>query len=208
VIRCESRLREEEIEVNDDVQDRRERVRLGPKLGSGDAGFTDLLGPDRVPKDDPRVQTYGTLDEASSALGLARALAQQPRVKEIIRHIQHDLYLLMAEVAAPPAQAAKLPYRVTAEQVAWLDSTIHGLEDEIEMPRQFILPGASAGSGAVDVARTVVRRAEREMVHLVAAGQMAAGEALTYVNRCSSLLFVLARYEEAASGIPYDIASR
>jgi cob(I)alamin adenosyltransferase len=208
VIRCKSIPREEETEVNDEVRDRRETARLGPKLGSGDAGYTDVLGPDRVPKDDPRVQAYGALDEASSALGLARALAQQPRVKEIIRHIQHDLYLLMAEVAAPPPQAQKLPYRITAEQVAWLDTTIHALEDEVEMPRQFILPGASPGSGAVDVARAVVRRAEREMVHLMAAGQMAAGETLAYVNRCSSLLFVLARYEEAASGIPYDIASR
>jgi cob(I)alamin adenosyltransferase len=76
------------------------------------------------------------------------------------------------------------------------------------MPRNFILPGATPGSGAIDLARTIVRRGERSAVHLVADGQMPAGEVLRYLNRLSSLLFVLARYEEAASGVPYDIARR
>jgi cob(I)alamin adenosyltransferase len=194
--------------VSDQAGGRDEKNRLGPKLGTGDEGYTDLLGPDRVPKYDPRVQTYGELDEVSSMLGLARALAQQPRVHEIVRHIQHDLYLLMAEIAVPAAQLAKLPYRVTPEQVAWIETTIAELEDAVEMPRKFILPGASAGSGALDVARTVIRRAERSAVYLVSTGEMPAGQVLKYLNRCSSLLFVLARYEEAASGIPYDIAKR
>jgi cob(I)alamin adenosyltransferase len=193
--------------VSDAANDK-ERNRLGPKLGTGDEGMTDLLGPDRVPKYDLRVETYGELDEASSSLGLARALSQQPRVRELVRHVQHDLYLLMAEVAIPGEQVEKLPYRVTAAQVAWLDEAIKGLEDEFEMPKAFILPGASAGSGALDVARTVVRRAERRAVQLVSQGQMPAGYVLKYLNRCSSLLFVLARYEEASSGIPYDIAKR
>ncbi|HMA37620.1 MAG TPA: cob(I)yrinic acid a,c-diamide adenosyltransferase [Chloroflexia bacterium] len=194
--------------MRDEAAGRDAKRRLGPKLGTGDAGYTDLLGPDRVPKYDLRVQTYGDLDEASSGLGLARALAQQPRVQEIVRHVQHDLYLLMAEVAMPGGQVEKLPYRVTPEQVAWLETTITALEDEVEMPRQFILPGASAGSAALDVARAVVRRAERAAVQLASQGDLPAGQVLTYLNRCSSLLFVLARYEEAASGIPYDIAKR
>ncbi|HUS16184.1 MAG TPA: cob(I)yrinic acid a,c-diamide adenosyltransferase [Chloroflexia bacterium] len=185
-----------------------DRTRLGPRLGAGDDGFTDLLGPGRVPKYDLRVHTYGELDEASSTLGLARALSTQQRVKTIVRQIQHDLYLMMAEVATPGTQIEKLPYRVTPEQVAWLDSTIQALEDEVTMPRQFILPGASAGSGALDVARTVVRRAERAAVQLAASGEMPPGQVLKYLNRCSSLLFVLARYEESASGIAYDIAKR
>jgi cob(I)alamin adenosyltransferase len=185
-----------------------DRARLGPKLGTGDEGLTDLLGPGRVPKYDLRVQTYGELDEASSALGLARALCGQDRTKAIIRQTQHDLYMMMAEIATPPDQLPKLPYRTSADQVAWLDQTINDLEDSVAMPRQFILPGASAGSGALDLARTIVRRGERSAVHLVAEGQMPAGEVLRYLNRLSSLLFVLARYEEAASGIPYDIAKR
>jgi cob(I)alamin adenosyltransferase len=186
----------------------RDRTRLGPKLGSGDTGLTDLLGPERVPKYDLRVQTYGELDEASSALGLARALCRQPRTQAIIRQAQHDLYMMMAEIATPPDQLPKLPYRTSAAQVVWLDQTITELEDSVQMPRNFVLPGASAGSGALDLARTIVRRGERSAVHLVAEGQMPPGEVLRYLNRLSSLLFVLARYEEAASGIPYDLAKR
>src|SRR5947209_8901986 len=102
-----------------------DKNRLGPKLGGGDDGMTDLLGPGRVPKYDLRVETYGDLDEASSALGLARALCRQERTQAIIRQTQHDLYMLMAEIATPPEQLVKLPYRTSAEQVAWLDTTIH-----------------------------------------------------------------------------------
>src|SRR5205823_6580829 len=92
------------------------KTRLGPKLGTGDEGQTDLLGPGRVPKYDPRIQTAGDLDEASSALGLARALCTQELTGAILRQAQHDLYMLMAEVATPAAQLAKLPYRTSPEQ--------------------------------------------------------------------------------------------
>jgi len=181
---------------------------FGQRLGTGDDGYTDLLGPDRVPKYDLRPETYGTLDEASSALGLARSLSAQERVHEIVRQVQHDLYLMMAEVAVPAAQLEKLPYRIKSEQAEWLDATIGQLEQEVEMPKQFVLPGASAASAAIDVARTIVRRAERNAVRLVHEGQMPAGNVLRYLNRLSSLLFVLARYEEHASGTPFDIAKR
>jgi len=181
---------------------------FGQRLGTGDDGYTDLLGPERVPKYDLRPETYGTLDEASSALGLARALSRQERVHEILRQVQHDLYLMMAEVAIPAAQLEKLPYRIKPEQVEWLDSTISELEKEVEMPKQFVLPGASAASAAIDLGRTIVRRAERHAVRLVHEGQMPAGNVLRYLNRLSSLLFVLARYGEHASGTPFDIAKR
>src|SRR5438552_5376835 len=140
---------------------------FGQRLGSGDEGYTDLLGPERVPKYDLRPETYGTLDEASSALGLARALSQVERVREIVRQAQHDLYLMMAEVAVPAAQLEKLPYRISGEQADWLDRTIGELEKEIEMPKQFVLPGASAASAAIDLARTIVRRSERPAERLV-----------------------------------------
>jgi cob(I)alamin adenosyltransferase len=181
---------------------------FGSRLGTGDEGYTDLLGPERVAKYDLRPETYGTLDEASSALGLARALSGQERVKEILVRVQHDLYLLMAEVATPAAQLEKLPYRMTAEQADWLDETVKELEGKIELPRQFVLPGASAASAAIDLGRTIVRRAERHAVRLIHEGRMPQGNVLRYLNRLSSLLFVLARFEEYASGIPYDIAKR
>ena len=178
------------------------------RLGTGDDGYTDLLGPERVPKYDLRPTTCGTLDEASSALGLARALSLQQKVREVLHRVQHDLYLLMAEVATPTAQLEKLPYRITAEQVEWLDNLIAELEGEVQLPRQFILPGASPTSAVIDLGRTIVRRAERHAVQLVHEGRMPAGEVLRYLNRLSSLLFILARYEEHASGVPFEIASR
>jgi cob(I)alamin adenosyltransferase len=178
------------------------------RLGTGDEGYTDLLGPERVAKYDLRPETYGTLDEASSALGLARALSTQERTRDTLRRIQHDLYLLMAEVATPAAQLEKLPYRISEEQANWLDTTIKELEGEIELPRQFVLPGASTASAAIDLSRTIVRRAERHAVRLTHEGRMPQGQVLRYLNRLSSLLFVLARYEEYKSGTPYDIAHR
>ncbi len=181
---------------------------FGQRLGTGDEGYTDLLGPERVAKYDLRPETYGTLDEASSALGLARALSQQERTREALRQVQHDLYLMMAEIATPSAQLAKLPYRMTEEQANWLDVTIAELEKEVELPRQFVLPGASAGSAAIDLSRAIVRRAERHAVRLIHEGRMPQGYVLRYLNRLSSLLFVLARYEEHASGVPYDTAKR
>lgn len=181
---------------------------FGERLGTGDEGYTDLLGPERVAKYDLRPETYGTIDEATSALGMARALSADERVREVLRHVQHDLYLLMAEVATPIAQLEKLPYRVSEEQSNWLDETIAELEKAFELPRQFVLPGASAASAAIDLGRTIVRRAERHAVRLVHEGRMPQGQVLRYLNRLSSLLFVLARYEEHASGVSYDIARR
>jgi cob(I)alamin adenosyltransferase len=178
------------------------------RLGKGDEGYTDLMGPERVPKYDLRPETYGTLDEASSALGLARALSGLDKTREMLREVQHDLYLMMAEVATPLPQLEKIPYRITHEQADRLDAMIRELEGLVEMPKAFVLPGASAASAAIDLARTIVRRAERHAVELVHKEQMPAGNVLRYLNRLSSLLFVLARYEEHASGVGFDIAKR
>jgi len=181
---------------------------FGQRLGTGDEGYTDLMGPERVAKYDLRPETYGTLDEATSALGLARALSGQERVREIIHQVQHDLYLMMAEVATPVAQLEKLPYRMTEEQANWLDTTITELEAGLELPKQFIMPGASAASAAIDLGRTIVRRAERHAVRIIHEGRMPQGQVLRYLNRLSSLLFILARYEEHESGVDYDVARR
>ena len=178
------------------------------RLGKGDEGYTDLMGPERVPKYDLRPETYGTLDEASSALGLARALSGLEKTREILREVQHDLYLMMAEVATPLPQLEKITYRIKVEQADRLDAMIRELEELVELPKAFVLPGASAASAAIDLGRTIVRRAERHAVELVHKEQMPPGNVLRYLNRLSSLLFVLARYEEHASGAGFDIARR
>jgi cob(I)alamin adenosyltransferase len=167
--------------------------------GSGDDGTTGLLGGGRAAKNDLRLEAYGTVDEASSALGLARALSTDERVREVIEGLQRGLYRLGAELATNPASRARFA-QTTAEDVAELDGTMAGLEAEVAMPDGFILPGATAASAALDVARAVIRRAERLCVSLAATGGLENAEARRYLNRMSLLVFVLARYQEARGG--------
>jgi cob(I)alamin adenosyltransferase len=167
--------------------------------GRGDDGTTGLLGGGRAAKDDPRIEAYGTLDEASSALGLARALTTQARVREIVEDLQRGLYRVGAELATGPGQTGRF-VTTGADDVAHLDALLAELEAEVAMPQEFILPGATAGAGALDLARAVVRRAERRCVTLLAGGTVANPEVRRYLNRLSLVLFVLARFEEDRSG--------
>lgn len=167
--------------------------------GKGDQGQTDLLG-DRVAKDDPRIELIGTLDEATSFIGFARALATNERANAWSIEVQRDLYQIMAELAfvdelRPDAYVLK-PGRVTR-----LEELTDTLSAEIELPRQFIVPGETVAGGAYDVARTVVRRAERAAVALASSGYALNAEIVRYLNRLSSLLFMLARLTEANQGI-------
>jgi cob(I)alamin adenosyltransferase len=164
----------------------------------GDRGETDLLG-ERVGKDDPRIEVIGALDEATSSVGLARALVTSERAGPLLIEVQRDLYRIMAELAftdelRPPG------YVLAAERITWLERITDELTAEVEVPPQFILPGETLPSAALDVARTVVRRAERLAVALQREGHLANGEILRYLNRLSSLLFILARFEERAAG--------
>jgi cob(I)alamin adenosyltransferase len=169
---------------------------------TGDGGYTGLIGRERVPKWDPRPDTYGTVDEATSALGLARALATQPRVKEIVLRLQRELYTLMAELATSPEEQGKHPRMVmTADHVAGLELLAEELKREVAIGHTFIVPGETVAGAALDVARTVVRRAERLAAKLLHDGMIANGEVLRYLNRLSDVLFILARYEEADEGV-------
>ena len=167
--------------------------------GSGDDGTTGLLGGGRAPKDDLRIETYGTVDEASSALGLARSLSADPKVREVVETLQRGLYRIGAELATNPEAAGRF-VTTTAEDVAALDRLTSELEAGARMPEAFVLPGATPASGALDLARAVVRRAERRCVALVRAGGVSNMELRRYLNRMSLLLFVLARYEEDRAG--------
>lgn len=168
---------------------------------TGDTGYTGLIGKERVPKWDARPDTFGTVDEATSALGLARALSRQPRVKEIILRLQRELYTLMAELATSPEEAGKhASMIITAEHVSDLETLSEELKREVEIGNVFIIPGETVAGAALDVARTVIRRAERMVVKLHHDGVIANAELLRYLNRLSDVLFVLARYEEADEG--------
>ena len=167
--------------------------------GRGDDGTTGLLGGGRAPKDDLRIEAYGTVDEASSAIGLARALSGDARVGEIAEELQLGLYRLGAELATSPGATAR--FATTSEaDVAGLDELLAELEANVPMPEGFILPGATPASGALDLARAVVRRAERRCVTMARQGLLDNPQVGRYLNRLSLLLFVLGRYEEARAG--------
>jgi cob(I)alamin adenosyltransferase len=168
--------------------------------GTGDAGYTSLLGSERVAKYDPRPDTFGTVDEATSALGLARAATKDERVRGVILHAQHDLYVLMAELATTQEHQEAVGMRITAAHVHWLEQTEEELKSAVEIANRFIIPGDTLDGAALDLARTVIRRAERMTARLLHDGVIQNPETLRYLNRLSDLLFVLARYIEAKQG--------
>jgi len=165
--------------------------------GAGDTGYTGLLGAQRVPKYDPRPETFGTVDEATSALGLARATTTDATAREIILHAQRDLYVLMAELATPPENLDAIGMRITPDHVNWLEASEERLKSEVAIPNKFVIPGDSLDGAALDLARTIIRRAERMAARLLHDGVIANGDVLRYLNRLSDLVFILARYLEA-----------
>ena len=166
---------------------------------TGDDGYTGLLGEGRFPKEDPRLEAVGTLDEATAALGLARASCQNTQSASILLQAQRDLYALMAEVAATPENASRFR-SIDAEKVVWLEQQTDQLSSQVQMPNEFILPGDSPASAALAVARTIVRRAERRVARLVHAGELENLDLLGYLNRLSSLCFALELVEIQAAG--------
>ncbi|MGH2499368.1 MAG: cob(I)yrinic acid a,c-diamide adenosyltransferase [Candidatus Limnocylindria bacterium] len=163
---------------------------------TGDRGDTSLFGRGRVRKTDPRVAALGDLDEAQAALGLARAAAKGT-VAATILELQRGLYLAMSEVATPRSSLARLPRRIDAAAVEALDTLVGELRTATDVGGRFVVPGEDPRSAALDLARTVARRAERSVVALVDA-KAASGEHLVpWLNRLSDVLFLLARAVEA-----------
>jgi cob(I)alamin adenosyltransferase len=168
--------------------------------GVGDEGYTGLLGRDRVPKYDIRPEAYGTVDEASSALGLARATVKDAQTAEIILGVQRDLYAMMADLATLPEAATRPPW-LHPQSTECLESLIGRLESAVELPPAFIVAGDSVAGAHLDLARTIIRRAERIVARLHHDGKLRTEEPLRYLNRLSSLLFLLARLEDKAAGV-------
>lgn len=165
----------------------------------GDDGTTNLLGEGRVTKYHARIEAVGTLDESTAALGLARAQCLDPRSNTIIVEAQRDLYKLMAEVAATPENAAKFHF-IDAARVTWLEEQTDALSKLVEMPKEFILPGDSLAGAALSLARTIIRRAERRVVELFDEQEVSNPDLQRYLNRLSSLCFVLELLENKAAG--------
>lgn len=180
--------------------------------GRGDDGTTGLLYGGRVAKDDPRTEAYGTVDEAVAALGVARAesgalsaggeLAEALReLPELLLRVQRDLFVVAAELATNPDAFDRLQdgvTRVDEPMLTRVEADLARAEASITMPREFVVPGESRLSAAVEVARTVVRRAERRAITLARDGGVAGPWLVPYLNRLADLLWVLARAVEQA----------
>ena len=181
--------------------------------GRGDDGTTGLLyGGARVSKDDPRTEAYGTVDEAVAALGLARAeIGAEARhgtanpalieLGEVILRLQRELFVVGAELATTPEAWDRLEdgrTRVSASMVDGLTVLLEELERRITMPREFVVPGETRTSAALELARTIVRRAERRAVALDRTGLLPGRHLLPYLNRLADLAWVLARAAEQA----------
>ena len=179
----------------------------------GDDGTTGLLfGGDRIAKDDLRTEAYGTIDEAVAALGLARAqLGVKRRIGQlnvgfgelpaILLRLQRELFVAAAELATRPDAWDRQQdgvSRVTGSMVEGLDTMLREAEAHIAMPTEFVVPGETPVSAAIEVARTVVRRAERRAVTLGSEGLIPGPHLLPYLNRLADLLWVLARAAEQA----------
>jgi cob(I)alamin adenosyltransferase len=173
----------------------------------GDKGFTKLVGGKKVPKDTARIEAYGTIDELNSVLGLARVfndelknrLPAAQRLDEIFRRLQNELFDLGSELATPPDFSYEGMYRVGESEVKALERLIDESQKDLAPLNSFILPGGGKVSGFLHQARTVCRRAEREVLRL--SREEAIGEwPLKYVNRLSDLFFVLSRWISKQTG--------
>jgi cob(I)alamin adenosyltransferase len=191
--------------------------------GRGDDGTTSLLyGGDRVRKDDPRTEAYGAIDEAVAALGLARAElsgaaragALSPglaRINELVLRIQRELFVVGAELATNPDardRGRDGVTRVSAAMLGGMDATLRQVEAGVTMPREFVVPGETRLSASLEMARTILRRAERRAVTLslhdealAGSGGLEGGHLLPYLNRLADLLWILARAAEQAEAI-------
>jgi cob(I)alamin adenosyltransferase len=180
--------------------------------GRGDDGTTGLLfGGARIRKDDPRTEAYGTIDEAIAALGLARAYLanasfsvaggtpSSTELAGVLLRFQRELFVAGAELATGREAWNRLVdgrTRVSQEMVEGVEDVLADVERRIDMPREFVVPGETAASAAIELGRAVLRRAERRAVALDAAGEVAGAHLLRYLNRLADLLWVLARAAE------------
>lgn len=165
----------------------------------GDDGETSLFGGQRVSKNSPRIEAYGTVDELNAHLGIVLSLKPSSEIHKILEQMQSELFILGADLATPADVQSEKVQRIQQSHVQKLEETIDRLEESLEPLHSFILPGGSQISSLLHAARTICRRAERRTVQLSkteAIGPLP----ITYLNRLSDLLFVLARYANLLDG--------
>jgi len=167
----------------------------------GDKGFTTLLGGRRVPKFHLRPETYGTLDELNSFLGMARAVSKDRTVKETLLTIQNHLFIIGSALALSGKDRTLLKREVTQKEVDWLTRLSTDFEVSFRPEPKFVIYGETYVSSILDVARAVSRRAERRVVEMKSKRMLSNPKILEYLNRLSDVLYLLARYEERKAGV-------
>jgi cob(I)alamin adenosyltransferase len=165
----------------------------------GDKGQTSLIGGARVSKASQRVECYGTVDELNSAMGFARSICEDEDIAQQTKLIQQELFKLGAALATPPA-SRKGESPVTAKMVEALTEQVHKLETAEGILSDWSVPGEHPAGAAFDLARTICRRAERNVVRLIEAGEVVEPDVLAYINRLSDLLWLFGRKLELAAG--------
>ncbi len=168
----------------------------------GDSGETSLFGGQRVSKHAGRIEAYGTVDELNSILGFSLACSPSTRTTQILKDLQQQLFVLGADLATP-SDAKTQVTRIGSDEIEHLESVIDELEEHLTPLKNFILPGGGTCGATLHMARTVCRRAERAAVGCLQSGNdPVTNDSITYLNRLSDLLFVLARFENHQSGQP------
>ncbi len=163
---------------------------------TGDKGQTSLIGGARVSKSHLRIVCCGDVDEANSVLGLAKSLSGQEYVREAVHKLQSTLFSLGAELACGPGTETELKWKLTEEDLAYLEEVTDHCMEICGPQTQFVVPGVDPASAALHVARTVVRRAERAVARLNEAGDAPRALVMCYINRLSDAIYALARLEE------------
>jgi cob(I)alamin adenosyltransferase len=166
----------------------------------GDGGLTGLLGKGQYQKNSPVFETLGTLDEVSATLGMARAVIRSSELKEILLQIQRDLYKMMVEISTTSENVEQFAH-ISDIQVRFLEDKIEWMNGIVELPQGFIVPGDDLGGAITDLARAITRRAERKAFDLAQSGNSLNPNILKYLNRLSSLLFVIEVFEDHQMGI-------
>lgn len=182
---------------------------------TGDKGETGLVGGKRVPKDSPRIEAYGTIDELNSVVGLARAFNEERLSKgqahryldEILRQVQNELFDLGSELATPPDSHHPAIYRVGEKEVKRIEQILDGCQKELKPLKSFVLPGGGKIAAILHQCRTVCRRAERDILRLSRAEEIGVWP-IKYVNRLSDLFFVLSRWVAKRMGEREDLWQR
>lgn len=167
--------------------------------GKGDTGKTGFLGEGRISKNSLRIEAVGSVDEANASLGYARSIAIGQKTKEIILEVQKQLYFLMSELSASPEVSDRFG-KISENEILWLEESIKDIESLVDLQREFIIPGENPSSGAMSIARAIVRRAERRTIALYESEEIRKPVLITYLNRLSSLVFILEVYEASLSG--------